>query len=61
MMAVSDTALFYKSVMGVAHTPKLIFPGEKIQVWRDQNFMKKGQPHLRKKIINYYFYGKLQV
>ena len=41
-------ALAYKSVMGVADTPKLIFSGEKIQAWRDQNIMKFGETHLRK-------------
>lgn len=40
-------ALAYKSVMGVADMPKLIFSGEKIQVWRE-NIMKVGETHLRK-------------
>lgn len=49
MAAVKQSrALAYKSVMGVADMPNLIFSGEKIQVWRDQNIMKVGETHLRK-------------
>lgn len=35
---------------GVMGIHELMFTGDKIQVWRDQNLWRVGEPHFRKRI-----------